>query len=62
MAKNDPMHKGRGAYQDKDPGLRRVREDFQDKRGTYDINSNVEKNLNDSGDGGKTGPIRYGVD
>jgi hypothetical protein len=58
--------KGVGHYTNSNPGL--DKHDWTEREGergaTHDILKNVEKNQHDSGqgDGGKTGPIRYGVD
>ena len=57
---------GVGAYTTNNPGLNK--QDWTERQGELpakrDILKNVERNQHDSGqgDGGRTGPIRYGVD
>jgi hypothetical protein len=58
--------KGHGKYTDANPGLRSVKwtETHAGTGATHDILKNVEKNQLGDGraDGGKPGPIKFGVD
>lgn len=63
MAKQDPMHKGAGPYQERDASfLRRVPENWQDNRdnASRDVSRNVNKNADENS--GAPGAIRYGID